>query len=869
MQGIRLNSLRSRFIAGAAALYFVIGAVWILISDQLLLLGIIDLDQAKFFNSNKGLLFVLLTTIVLVLAMRRVPPPQAKAPADVSAGVRTLVYLFALIAALLLSLTAGLYKNREGRALADARNTMRTVAEDRANIVRRWVEEPRRRAGQLMRDPRLSSALQIRENISAEAGAVQLELWGTEIRAKQPELKVAVLDSDGETVWGSTDAVNQIDLDRAIEMVLTHERSDLVSLNYDTATGEHQIAWLSPVMEPLSSPPKVVGLVLARMPAESLLAEITGPHRKGDGLMSVYVAQALSDGRLEPFARGVTTSVPSESLEYGIVDIRAHVDTRQLRREGSVFAGAGSKRLMAVSTSVPELPLAVIVATRQADWLRASRLEFLSLAAGMLLSLGLAMVASIVFWRRRTEHEMLVEKDHERALLEAERRRAESNTQGRNATLYDVQTGLPNRLDLRGELSHALERSQASGKAGALLLIALDRFEEISVGLGHVLGDEVLVLAGNRIRNSLRQSDFVARSGSHEFAVIMENVDQAEDVARLCSTLIDGLSKPMRVGEDQQARLSASIGVALIVPEGMQSDDLLDQANAALHQAKDAGSVYRFHLPELTTTIRRRLDLEARMHGAIERGEFYLHYQPLLNLRTGKVMGCEALLRWMPQESPSISPGEFIPVAERSGLIVPLGDWVLRTACRDMARWLAAGHPLQILAVNLSTKQLALPDIDRRVATALKEAELDARYLELEITESALAGDFDQTIEKLRRLKALGLHLAVDDFGTGYSSLTYLKRFPVDKLKIDQGFVRGIPADGADGEIVTAITAMAHALKLNVLAEGIERAEQLDFLTQVGCETGQGFLFSKALPESAFLDWMLARNASLLVDAAA
>lgn len=856
MMKLELNTARARFIAGAAAAYFALGSLWILMSDQLMV-GFGTSEEARFISSNRGLVFVFLSTCLLAVLLLRVPPSSGSDHRGMGTGTGTILFLFAFLVSMILAITAGTYRARETAVLKEAQEALRAELGKRVVTTARWLESKRRDELNRRRDPLLLHTILHRQMNANLPESSPVSRWASAQREAAQLISLSVLDTEGRLIAGDVPTLSEKHLQEAFWRTRSSERSEMVNVRYDSALHEHNASWLSPVIDQSSMPARTVGYLLSEAPIEELMADVTGLVRLGDGALTLYLSLTTADGRLEPFARGVTGTAPAENSALGILDPRAILDIRALRDQRVVVHGTGDDRFMAVTSDVPGLPLAFIAASRERDWLLELRSRYYFIGVMATAILGLGMVLTMYLWRRHRADQLGPMTDHEAALLEIDRHRRESDDQVQHMGAHDPITGLHNRYDLRDELLQALNRSRDTSATGALILMSLDRFDDVNAGLGHVQGDEVLVLTAYRIRNSIRPSDFLARSGTHQFALIVENVDQMESVARLCSNLISSISHPMRLEDTQLARLSASVGVALINNEVDKHDRIIDQATAALHQAqRDGGGVYRFHLPELTARLRRRLDLEARIIPALDRGEFSVHYQPLLDMRTRRVIGCEALLRWTPQGGSSISPSEFIPIAEHSGLIIPLGDWVLEQACSDMARWRSEGLNLEMLAVNLSTKQLALEDIAERVDRALRKANLDPRHLELEITESALAGDVEATVLKLHQLKRLGVHLAIDDFGTGYSSLTYLKRFPVDKLKIDQGFVRGIPGDSRDGEIVTAITAMAQAMRLKVLAEGIERREQMEFLTRVGCHNGQGYLFSPALPASEFAEWV-------------
>jgi len=422
---------------------------------------------------------------------------------------------------------------------------------------------------------------------------------------------------------------------------------------------------------------------------------------------------------------------------------------------------------------------------------------------------------------------------------------------------FDPLTDLPNRLYAMERLNHALEHAQRHNERVAVLYFDLDNFKTINESLGHKVGDELLVAVARRLQQRLRNEDTLARLSSDEFLVVLENLQRPEEAATIARTLIELLERPLPLGNGgREAYLSASIGISLYPDDGLSGDDLLRNADSALHQAKQEGrNTFRFYTQGLTHQAHTRLTLEGRLRQALKRNELLLHYQPLVDAESGRAIGVEALLRWHSSEG-MVSPAQFIPLAEETGLIVPIGTWVLREACRQMQFWRQQGVALQTLAVNLSPRQFRQADLLQQVREALHDSGLPPEYLELEITEGALIENVEQAQASLAALKGLGLKLAIDDFGTGYSSLAYLQRFPLDKLKIDQSFMRGVPEDQANLEIVATIVGLARNLKLRVLAEGVETAEQLRALRQLGCEQCQGYLFSRPLSAVQLVHWL-------------
>ena len=405
---------------------------------------------------------------------------------------------------------------------------------------------------------------------------------------------------------------------------------------------------------------------------------------------------------------------------------------------------------------------------------------------------------------------------------------------------------------LQSRIQHAIDRAIRTHRHLALLFIDLDRFKNVNDSLGHPVGDELLAAIAQRLRDRLRDGDTLARLGGDEFVLLIEDMQAPEEAARVATMLLELLHTPFKLQHGREIYIGASIGIAVFPEDGSNVTELIQHSDVAMYQAKESGrGAFRFYTESMSRAAQDRLHLDTRLRRALERGEFTLHYQPQIDMETGVITGTEALVRWLDPEEGLISPARFIPVAEETGLIVPIGEWVLRAACAQARAWQDAGHTLTI-AVNLSARQLQQNDLSQRVAALMTEYGVGPGWLEIELTESMLAGDHSTTEVRLRELKALGIALSIDDFGTGYSSLAYLKRFPIDILKIDQSFVRDIPHDRNDMEIAATIIAMAHTLKLRVVAEGVETPEQLAFLKERECDAWQGYLYSKPLPAEEF-----------------
>ncbi|WP_407899386.1 putative bifunctional diguanylate cyclase/phosphodiesterase [Ferrigenium sp. UT5] len=418
---------------------------------------------------------------------------------------------------------------------------------------------------------------------------------------------------------------------------------------------------------------------------------------------------------------------------------------------------------------------------------------------------------------------------------------------------HDPLTGLPNRPLLLSRLQHSMEIAQRNKQNLALLMIDLDRFKDVNDSFGHLAGDELLRTVTVRLLSQSREIDMVCRFGGDEFAVLLEQVADAADAARVASDIIQDLSEPCRLANGVEVRIGASIGISLFPGYGTTPEQMLQQADSALYQAKTEGrGRFEYFTESLTSAARERIDLEVRLRRAVSQGELRVYYQPQVDIGSGRIVGAEALVRWQDPAEGLIPPARFIHVAESCGLIGAIDDWVLRETCRQGQCWREAGLPPLTLAVNLSAYQFLQGDIGDTVARVLSETGFAASQLELELTESALMQREVESIGILNRLKTLGVQLAIDDFGTGYSSLAYLKMFPLDILKIDKRFIDDVPLHRDDMEIVAAIVAMGHSLRLKVLAEGVENRSQLDFLRDQGCDLFQGYLTSQPVPAAEF-----------------
>jgi diguanylate cyclase (GGDEF)-like protein len=501
-----------------------------------------------------------------------------------------------------------------------------------------------------------------------------------------------------------------------------------------------------------------------------------------------------------------------------------------------------------------------------AEWLEVNRPRGLRdvLLFGLLATLVLFLYLRTLLGRSALVDSL--ERTHE---LDTEQRQAaeawsrEARQRIEMLAHHDPLTGLPNRLLLRDRVEQAKAQASRTQSRLALMFLDLDRFKTINDSLGHPVGDSLLNEVVGRLKSCVRESDTISRQGGDEFIILLNDIRDSDAVARVADKIHQRMAEPLML-ENHLLSTSFSIGVALYPDDGEDFDILLQKADTAMYHAKEAGrNGHRFFTEEMNQKVVEHLKLETQLRRALENKEFVLHYQPQLDLHEGGIVGAEALIRWNSPESGLVSPGKFIPVAEDSGLIAPIGAWVLNEACRQAKAWQDAGLQPFVVAVNLSAVQFRRMDLVNTVINALVLSDLDSQWLELELTESILIQDAETTLDAVRRLKALGVKLSVDDFGTGYSSLTYLKRFAVDKLKIDQSFVRDLLNDPDDAAIVRAIVQMAHSLKLKTIAEGVESQELATLLRVFHCDEIQGYCFAPPLPAAELEAFVRAHQAGV------
>jgi diguanylate cyclase (GGDEF)-like protein len=465
------------------------------------------------------------------------------------------------------------------------------------------------------------------------------------------------------------------------------------------------------------------------------------------------------------------------------------------------------------------------------------------------------------FRAMRTSAEELTLKnaDNQRLMSEMEleiSQRLSAEQTLKHLAYFDSLTELPNRSQLNKKLQEVLGQTKAEKESLALLFIDLDGFKDVNDTLGHTIGDKLLLKVANRLRNQSRDEDFIARLGGDEFTIILRNVATPSVAGKIAQKIIDTLSMKFNVS-DHDIYIGASIGICTFSNHDMNIDNVMKNADTAMYQAKEEGrGCYRFCTPELNKKIEDRMQMAHDLRNALENQEFILNYQPKIDGFTSEVIGLEALIRWQHPENGLVPPDEFIPMAEETGMIVKIGEWVLREVCQQLNKWELQGFQLVPIAVNVSARQFSQSDLVEVVSFIVDESGIDPKLLEIEVTETLVMQNPDQTIDILQTLTEKGINSSIDDFGTGYSSLAYLKRFPVSTLKIDREFISDLESGSNSVELVLAMISMAHSMGLKVVAEGVENKEEQEILRKMDCDFLQGYLFSRPLPADELGAWL-------------
>jgi diguanylate cyclase (GGDEF)-like protein len=448
----------------------------------------------------------------------------------------------------------------------------------------------------------------------------------------------------------------------------------------------------------------------------------------------------------------------------------------------------------------------------------------------------------------------LLLRHYQRRLAEEERQRKAQEERIRHQAYHDAITALPNRASFTSHLGEAVRRAKRAGWLLAILFLDLDLFKRVNDSLGHDAGDRLLRIVSQRIRKALREADFIFRMGGDEFTMLLEQVRGPEEAGAVAQRVLDAIAEPVQL-EHHEISVTASIGIAVYPRDDVLEERLVKSADTAMYRAKDLGrNRYAFFAPEMNQRVEHQMKMEAALRQALKNGEFVLHYQPRVSAVSGRATGLEALLRWRHPEWGLVEPAHFVPILEETGLIVPVGAWVLAEACRQAKGWQSAARAPVRVSVNISPRQFRNEGLLAAVGGALRASDLAAGLLELELTESLLMENVEYAMDAMHKLKALGASISIDDFGTGYSSLGYLKRFPIDVLKIDRSFVRDIASSAKDAAIVDAICALARSLDIGLVAEGVEHAWQAEYVCARHCAELQGYLFSRPIPPEAVPD---------------
>jgi diguanylate cyclase (GGDEF)-like protein len=549
----------------------------------------------------------------------------------------------------------------------------------------------------------------------------------------------------------------------------------------------------------------------AAQPVKALRAR---PEAEPDRTQQVESADALIGEEFQRFSTLIEID-RRKGLSAAVRSISATGGAATIRRVQAVVQG-----LLAAEDAE--------LAARTAQSRRSSDLSVITAAVATLFNLGLLGIV-ILLARREIK----------------ERRQAEEVV--KFAATHDPLTGLPNRVLLAERVNRAVAAAKNEGRSTAVLFIDLDRFKNINDALGHEAGDRLLQNVADRLVRCVRRSDTVARQGGDEFVVLIETFQTPRDLIQVAEKILAEVAGPMTV-YGKEFQVTASVGISTFPADGEDLRALLKNADMAMYRAKQQGNAYQFYARQMSAHSVERLELEAALRQALERDELRLHYQPKVDARTGRVTGIECLLRWQHPTLGIVQPDQLVPLAEETGLIVPIGKWALRTACLQARAWAGQGLPLFRMAVNLSARQFMSATLLDDVMETLADTGMNPHLIEFEVTESMMMREPEEAVKLLRNLKAIGVRLTIDDFGTGYSSLAYLKRLPIDCVKIDASFIRGIPVDASDVAITETVIAMSRSLGLKVVAEGVETRDQARFLEQQGCDEMQGFYFSRPLP---------------------
>ncbi len=829
--------------AGVALIYAFLANAWIALSDFVLLFVVDSPEKLVGLSMTKGFVFVGITAAILFVLLASWQKKQALSP-NIEAPLRHsrgLLVSFIVIALLVPLVSGGLIWKQSPLVEQETRHKLLTVAQLQAEQIENWLAEREGDALTLQQDSFFVPALQrwiLSPREFALAGPIEelltlrLQAYGYEaIEIYQAQRLVKKI--------GQVERRAHLQVRDLIDKALQSQKIQRSELYFDQWGGLN-LDWALPL--PSEDMRQGIVIVLHADPNRVFAKTLEPWPGAPEGALSYLISQSDFGA---PTLYGLTTVDrgtvinPIECVDRGWI----------LQGEQSLVDGllaqncAGEESLFArVAINGTPWSIATQVTTVQA----LAPLSQLVLWVTILSSLAVFALSMLLWmlWRqelRSHRHEVAIKTAEKDALLDY-------------ISHYDRITSLPNRVLFMSRLSQQIKVAKRENKKLALLLFDLDRFKDINDSYGHKIGDELLAKLAQRLAKDLRQMDTLARIGGDEFALLIEDFTDANSAGHLAQKISENINQPILLSQGSQVRVGVTMGISLFPDHGLTADALLQNADAALYRAKSDGrGGFAFYNDELTLMARQRVQQELRLKQAIFKQHLRVFYQPQVDVRTNQIVGAEALIRWLDPEQGLISPVNFIPMAAETGLIQEIGEWVLREVCKQGQQWVEQGYPPLRLAVNLSAQQFRHGHVDELVKTVLAETGFPARYLELELTESALMQEGTSIEDDLRKLRKLGVTLALDDFGTGYSSLAYLKRFALDVIKIDKSFIHDLSHLQNGQQIVHAIITMGHALGLCVLAEGVENTDQLAYLMQHDCDLYQGFLVSQALPADDFL----------------
>ena len=735
-----------------------------------------------------------------------------------------------------------------------ARERISTIADLKAQEISRWLMERKQDADTLYFN-RLDTTLQtFLKNPTTPRLREKTFNRLVSLARNSGYQAIALLDTDGRVVLSLPAA----DL-YSPAMSLESETMDFIQQALGTrqvvfsglyGEGTLRLDFIVPLLTERGREAPPVGALILRLDPETTLFPLIQswptPNPMANILMAnrednrVLFLSEWEDRSSAPLAVGI----PLINTAPFVPDQKPPNDTDGKEVEGTDYRGL---EVLAAIRNIPDSPwyLVAMLKTQKINTaIRHSAFKTLSVVMLLMLVAGLFIW---VIWHRRVE---AVLRQVNLSLSQEINERKFYEVQLEWQANYDALTQLPNRHLLQDRLQCAITHARRTKQHFAVLFLDLDRFKNVNDGLGHPVGDTLLKAVTTRLKSTVREEDTVSRLGGDEFVIVLERLEREEGAATVARKVLKAL-EPACAIEGYEFFITASIGISLFPKDGSEPEILLKHADIAMYHAKEqGGNNFQFYAQDMNIRTLERLALENNLRYALERGELELYYQPQVSLKNGNVIGMEALLRWRHPKLGMVSPTEFIPLAEETGLIVPIGAWVIKTACTQLKTWQQEGLPVQFVAVNLSPRQFMQKDLLNQIADILEETQLDASCLELEITEGLIMRDVDSAVMTLQALKMMHVQIAIDDFGTGYSSLNYLKRFPLDRLKIDKSFINDINNDPNDAAIALAVIAMAHSLQLKVIAEGVENEQQLIFLKSRRCDDVQGYYFSRPLPSA-------------------